>query len=165
MRPHGVIGEMRVRLMTDYPERLKMHKQVFLGHDPMKANAKAYEVVATRFHQDHWLIRLRDVLDRNQAELLRGLYVMTELDNAIPLDDDEFYLYELIGMSVETEDGQLLGKLTDIMETGANDVFILQSERYGELLVPAHEQTIVDILREQQRIIMTLPEGLLPADE
>ncbi len=164
MRPHGVVGEMRVRLMTDYPERLKLHKQILLGHDPMKAEAKVHEVVATRFHQDHWLIRLRGVDDRNQAELLRGLYVMTELSNAVPLDDDEFYLYELIGMTVETQDGLVLGKLVDIMETGANDVFIVQGERFGEILIPAHDQTLVDIDRDQQRIFMALPDGLLPSD-
>ena len=163
VRAHGVIGEVRLRLITDYPERLRQLKVVYLGHDPLQPNAEAHELASVRLSSDHCLIRLRDVTDRNQAELLRGLMVMVKIEDAVPLEEDEFYAYELIGMSVQTQDGLSLGTIREVMETGANDVYIINSPNYGELLVPAHDETILNIDLEKRIIIMSLPHGLLPS--
>ncbi|MCS6834615.1 MAG: ribosome maturation factor RimM [Anaerolineae bacterium] len=162
VRAHGVIGEVRLRLVTDYPERLRQLKTVYLGRDPLKPNAQAHELASVRLSSDHCLIRLRDVNDRNQAELLRGLLVMVKIEDAVPLEEDEFYAYELIGMSVQTHDGLSLGTIREVMETGANDVYIINSPDYGELLVPAHGETILKIDLETRTITMSLPDGLLP---
>lgn len=164
LRPHGVKGELRVKVMSDYPERVRELETVFVGDDPQRPEAVAYSVQAARLHQDYLLLKLKEIPDRNQAEPLRGQYVMIDLENAIPLDDDEFYLYEVIGLDVQTTGGAALGTVQDVIETGANDVYIVNSRRYGRLLLPIHGETLIHIDFEQGIITVQLPDGLLPDD-
>lgn len=161
-RPHGVRGELRVSMMTDYPERLQNLEYVFLGKDPNRPDAKRYTIDTIRFHKGAALIKFVEAPTRNDAELLRGQMVMIDLANAVPLEDNEVYLYQLIGLGVQTEDGNKLGTLRDVLETGANDVYVLDSPQYGELLIPAHEETLIDIDLDAETVTMRLPEGLLP---
>lgn len=163
-RPHGVRGELRVRILTDYPERLKSLKRVYLGSDPNTSKAKAYEIKSVRFHKGAALLTFADVPSRNEAELLRGQMVMIDMANAVPLDDDEVYLYQLIGMDVQTSAGEKLGKLRDVLETGANDVYIIDSPQYGELLIPIHEDTLIDTDVDERLITVELPDGLISED-
>lgn len=161
LRPHGVRGELRIRILTDYPERVSKIKTVYLGRDPMEFDADAYSVQASRIHQDYLLLKLKEIPDRNEAELLRGLYVMVDFDNAVPLDEDEFYLYEVIGLKAYTNEGEWLGTVNNVIETGANDVYVVSGSSHGELLLPVHEETLVDIDFEEGKITLKLPDGLL----
>lgn len=163
MRPHGVHGELRIRILTNYPERIAELACVYIGDDPASTSVTAYEVDAMRIHQEYGLLKLRALDDRSQAERLRGQFVMVDLDNAVPREEGEFFLYELLGLEVQTEDGDRLGVLVDVIETGANDVYVIESERYGELLIPALEETILSIDFETDVMIVRLLEGLLPA--
>jgi 16S rRNA processing protein RimM len=163
LRPHGVRGELRMRVLTDYPERIAKLKTVYLAHNPDKDEVVSHAVKHVRMHQDYALLTLNDVPDRNHAEHLRGLFVMVGLQDAVPLDDDEVYLYQLIGMEVHTEQGDFLGTVTDVLETGANDVYIVQSQQYGEVLIPVTDETILDTDTETNRITVKLPDGLLPS--
>jgi 16S rRNA processing protein RimM len=162
LRPHGIQGEMRVRVLTDYPERLAELDTVYIGHDPNDEKATAYGIDSVRMHQGYALLKLAGVDDRDQADLLRQLYVMVSLEDAVPLEEGEFYLYQLIGLTVETEAGQTIGTLTEVLETGANDVYIVQSPRYGEVLIPVTDETIVKTDIDAGKVIVKLPEGLLP---
>ncbi|QPC80853.1 16S rRNA processing protein RimM [Phototrophicus methaneseepsis] len=161
-RPHGIRGELRISLLTAYPERLKELEHVYLGADPNRPNATRYTIDTVRFHKGAALIKFEEAPTRNEAELLRGQMVMIDLAHAVPLEEDEVYLYQLIGLKVQTEDGAELGVLRDVLETGANDVYILDSPQYGELLIPAHEETLIDVDLEAETVTMRLPEGLLP---
>lgn len=163
LRPHGVQGEVRVRLTTDYPERLKTLKHVFLGTDARKKNAEQYQIATVRFHQDYALIRFETITDRNKAELLRNRLVLIDIENAVPLAEDEFYAYELIGMVVKTERDEVIGEIIEVMETGANDVFVVSSPVFGEVLIPAHDKTLLEVNTDLRYVLMRLPEGLLPA--
>ena len=161
-RPHGVRGEIRMTVLTDYPERMADLDTVYLGTDPYSDRVTAFRIDRFRFHQERMLLQLKGVSDRNDAEVLRGLYVMVKLEDAVPLEDDELYLYQLIGMQVYTEDETLIGTVKDVMETGANDVYVLSAPDGGrDVLIPAHDGTIVDIDTETNRVIVSLPEGLL----
>lgn len=162
LRPHGVRGELRMRVMTDYPERIAQLKHVFLGKDIDDAKAKPYAVKGARMHQKYALLRLEDIYDRNTADRLRDLFVMVRLEDAVPLEEDEFYVFELIGLRVETEDGYTLGTIKDIMETGANDVYVITSPDYGEVLFPAIEDTIIDHDIDNGVVRVVIPDGLLP---
>lgn len=163
LRPHGVRGEMRMRILTDYPERIKDLERLYLGDATDHRHVTPYTIETTRFHKDYLLIKFEEIKDRNEAEALRGQFVMVELANAIPLEDDEFYLFELIGLSVQTDTGHRLGTIRDVMETGANDVYVVNSTQYGELLIPAHDETIVDIDIAGGWVTVKLPDGLLPS--
>jgi 16S rRNA processing protein RimM len=162
LRPHGIRGELRLKILTDYPERISKIKTVYIGHDATQSDVPSYSVQSARLHQQFLLLTLKEVQDRNEAETLRGQLVMVDIDDAVPLEDDEIYLYELIGLTVKTETGQELGTIKDVLETGANDVYVVSSRQYGELLIPAHEETIIEIDTDAETVTVKLPDGLLP---
>jgi len=161
LRPHGVRGEVRLRLLTDYPERIAKLKTVLLGKDPNGA-VTPYGVQSMRMNPPYGLLKLNGVDDRNLADRLRNLLVMVALENAVPLEEGEFYLYELIGLDVQTESGEALGTLTEVLETGANDVYVVNSPRYGEVLIPVLPETILETNIAAKRMTVRLPDGLLP---
>lgn len=163
LRPHGIRGELRMQILTDYPERLVNDlKKVYIGEKITQDRADIYNLKSARFHKDFLLITLAEVTSRNDAEAMRGKMVMIDVDNAIPLKTGEFYLYQLIGLTVQTNDGIVLGQLREVIETGANDVYVVKGREFGEVLLPSHAETLVNIDFEAKLITMNLPEGLLP---
>lgn len=162
LRPHGIKGELRVRVLTDYPERLPKLKRVYLGGTPTDPKPKPYTIEKVRFDRQYALITFQDVTDRDQADLLRGLALMVALEDAIPLEEGEVYLFQLIGMSVVLEDGTDLGEIIDIAETGGNDNYIVKSKELGEFAIPAIPQVVLKIDADAQQVIIRPMEGLLP---
>ena len=114
-----------------------------------------------RLHQNYGLLKLLGVDDRNAADLFRELFVMVKTADAVPLADDEVYLYQLIGMTIKTEDGEILGTLTDVLETGANDVYIIKGGVHGEILIPVIPSVVLKTDTDTNTITVRLPEGLL----
>ncbi|MCA9904907.1 MAG: 16S rRNA processing protein RimM [Anaerolineae bacterium] len=163
LRPHGVRGEIRMHVLTDYPERLADLEYVYLSEDEAGTSVTTYTLEHVRLHQSYALLTLEGIGDRDQAEPLRQLYVLVDMDNAVPLEEGEFYLYELIGVEVSTIDGEVLGALVDVIETGANDVYVVKSAAYGEVLIPAIDGVIVETDIAARKMTVQLPEGLLPA--
>lgn len=151
-----------MRPRTDYPEQLATREQLYLGRGPHDPKARPYRLSGIRWHGRYALISLVGVTDRNAAAALRGLYVMAPLAEAIPLEEDEFYLYQIIGARVETQTGESLGTLVEVLETGANDVYILRGSAYGEVLLPVTEETVLETDIEGGRILVSPPAGLLP---
>ncbi|MDX2137231.1 MAG: ribosome maturation factor RimM [Chloroflexota bacterium] len=162
LRPHGVRGEVRMRVLTDYPERIAERDQVLLSEDEDGTRIQTYQPEALRMHQEYALLKLKGIDDRDAAERLRELYVLIELEDAVPLDEGEFYLYQIIGIEVVTEDGETLGTVRDVMETGANDVYIIDSERYGEVLLPAIPSVVLKTDIAAGVMTVRLMDGLLP---
>jgi 16S rRNA processing protein RimM len=163
LRPHGIRGELRVRILTDYPERINNLEQVYVGKSPNTTTATAYFVQHMRMHQDYGLLKLKSIDDRDAADKLRQLFVMIDLDNAIPLDEGEHYLFELVGLKIQTEDGEYFGELTEVLETGANDVYIIASPKYGEVLLPVIEDVVLNTDVDAGVITVKIPDGLLPS--
>jgi len=161
LRPHGVRGELRIDVQTAYPERIGPGMQVHIGRDPDDAaSAVVYEVVRARAHKQYLILLLKGINDRDEADLLRQQFVMVPIEDAVPLDDDEYYLYQLIGLTVVTDDGIELGTITDVIETGANDVYVVTGPR-GEVLLPATEECIVELDIERGLVTVNLLDGLL----
>jgi 16S rRNA processing protein RimM len=161
LRPHGIRGELRIEVMTAYPERVGPEMTVYIGPDPANAaTAKIYEILNARAHQDYLILQLAGVPDRNAADLLREHYVMITPEDAVPLEDDEFYLYQAIGLAVYTDEGDRLGTVSDILETGANDVYVVQGPR-GEILLPAIDECILEIDIDGRKMTVRLMDGLL----
>src|SRR5687767_1111784 len=89
LRPHGIRGELRIKVQTDYPERMINELEtIYIGKDPHESSADEYSIQSARFHQNYILVQLKEIQDRNTAELLRGLFVMVDLENAVPLEED-----------------------------------------------------------------------------
>lgn len=162
LRPHGVRGELRIRILTDYPERIAELETIYLGADVESSSIKPYSVVGMRMHQNYGLLTLRGIDSRDKADRLRGLVIMVDIEHAVPLEEGEFYLYELLGLEVRTEEGETLGTITEIIETGANDVYVVDSPRFGEVLIPVTEETVLETNIGAGIVTVRLPEGLLP---
>jgi len=161
LRPHGVRGEVRIEVLTAYPERISPGFEVYIGPDPGDASsAKLYHVVQARRHQEYLILRLEGIEDRDAADLLRERFIMVSLEDAMPLADGEFYLYQLIGLEVHTTEGEYLGNISEVLETGANDVYVVHGPR-GEVLLPATEECVLDIDLEAHKMTVQLLEGLL----
>lgn len=162
LRPHGIRGELRIDILTEYPERIVAGSKLYLGSDPEDAAAaKLYEVTKARRHQKYLILQLAEVPDRNTAELLRGQYLMIAPADREPLAEGEFYLYQLIGVAVYTDEDEHLGQIDEIIETGANDVYVVHGPR-GEVLLPAIDECILEIDIDAKKMIVHIMDGLLP---
>lgn len=155
-KPHGVRGEMRVKPHTDEPKRFTWLEQVFIGAN----NPQPMAVEKARVHQDMVLLKLTAVSTREEAEALRGEWLMVPEAEALPLEDGEYFLFQLEGLTVITTDGDTLGTLTSIIETGANNVFVVKGEK-GELLLPDIDDVVQEIDFDNGRMLVTLLPGLI----
>lgn len=153
--PHGVRGEVKVKVLTDFPERFDVGSRLLLEGEPVQR-----EVLSTRPHKGMLLVKFSGLPDRNAVEALRGKYLFINRDEAMPLGENEFYEDELVGLRVETMTGEYLGNLVEVMWTGANDVYVVRRSK-GEWLLPAIADVIqvVDVDAGVMRV--TLLPGLL----
>jgi 16S rRNA processing protein RimM len=155
-KAHGLHGEVSVVVMTDFVERFDTMETIYVGDE---TSATLYIVESTRWNKDRVLVRFADISDRTAAQALRGLYLQIPLEEAMPLEADVYYQYQLIGLSVITDDGNRLGSVTDVLETGANDVYVVSGPQ-GDILLPATKEVILSIDLEAQQIVVHLLEGL-----
>lgn len=157
LRAHGVRGEVRVLLHTDLPERFSWLKEVYVGErDP-----KLIAVEGVRFHKEWVLLKLVGYDFRDQIDSIKGELLQVPIEDAIPLEEDEYFLFQLVGLDVYTDEDEYLGKLKDVIETGANNVFVVQSEGKKDILLPDTEEVVTDIDFENGRLTVHLLPGLL----
>lgn len=157
VRAHGLQGELSVSVLTEFPERFETTEWVYLG-DPYQATP--FRVVGYRWHQQNILLSLDGITDRTQAEQFRNQYVQVPIAEAVPLAEGNFYLYQLIGVQVITSAGELLGTVTEVLETGANDVYIV-SDGQREILLPAIPSVILAVDLPAGRMTVELIDGLI----
>jgi 16S rRNA processing protein RimM len=156
LRPHGVHGELRIELLTDSPEHLSELKTLYVGktHRP-------YRVESVRLHQQIALLKLGGCDDRNAADALRDETLHVATADAVPLNVDEVYEHQVVGLTVVTEEGQILGEIVEVFTApGANDVFIVHGP-LGEILIPAIEDVVLGLDLEAERLVIHLLPGLL----
>lgn len=164
LRPHGVRGELRVEIITDRPERLGQHAYFYLAQPDSPEAVQRYPVEKSRRHKKGLLLKLAGCDDRDRADELRGMLVQVPTKEAAPLEEGEYYHFQLIGMRVETESGEWLGRVVKVLETGANDVYIVRGPR-GEVLLPAVEHVIRRLDPESKLMVVRLLPGTLAEDE
>lgn len=156
--PHGIRGEVKVELMTDFPERYRPGSKLYLG-DLDGVAVTPVQVTAARPHKNVMLVKLDTVPDRNAAELLRDQYLLIPEAQIMPLGEHENYVHDLVGLQVVAADGEVLGVLTEILFTRANDVYVVTGAE-GELLLPALRDVVLQIDLAARRMTVALPEGL-----
>jgi 16S rRNA processing protein RimM len=160
LRPHGVRGELRVQIITDYPERLRRHPYFYLAHPESSEMVRRYPVEGLRHRRGVLLLKLGGCDDRDAAEKLRGMLVQIPIEEAVPLEEGEYYHFQLVSMRVETEDGEWLGQVAEVLATGANDVYVVRGPR-GEVLLPAIEGVVRELDLESKRMVVHLLPGML----
>lgn len=155
---HGIRGEVKVFPTTDDVKRFKKLKKVILDtgreHLPL-------EVESVKFFKQFAIVKFKGIDNINDIEKYKGKSLLVDRENAVKLRKDEYFIADMIGLQVYTEDGEAFGVLKDVLETGANDVYIIDSPKHGEVLVPAIKQCILDVDIEGQNMTIHLMEGLV----
>lgn len=158
--PHGVLGEVNVFPTTDDPKRFKRLKEIILVSGKEE---RVVEIESVKFFKQMVILKLKGFDDRNAAEKLRQGSLYVTRDKAVKLQKDEYFIADLIGISVlDQDDGdKKLGTIEDVLSTGANDVYVIRMEDGGELLLPAIKQCVLEVNIEEGYIKAHLLDGLL----
>lgn len=155
---HGLKGEVKVFPTTDDPERFLELETVIL--DTGK-EYKSLEVGGVKFFKNQVILKFREFNDINDVEQYKGKDILITRDQAVPLEENENFITDLIGMEVYTDEDRLLGTLTDVLKTGANDVYVVKAEAGKEILLPAIPSCILKVDVEEARMRVHILEGLL----
>ena len=158
---HGLLGELKVNLLTDDPHRFGRLERVLIG--PEGTEPVARPLVSYRLHKGRVLLRLQGCDDRAAAETLRGYLVQVPFDEAILLEEGEYFEHQILGLDVWTASGRDLGRVTEIIYTGANEVYVVRgtgAER-RELLIPAIKDVVLEVDPDTGRLVVELPQGLV----
>ncbi|NLT74813.1 MAG: 16S rRNA processing protein RimM [Chloroflexi bacterium] len=153
--PRGLRGELKVRVETENPDRFEDLDHLYVGPE-----RRRYTLRGARQMKGFALLLLDGVADRDAAEQLRGLFLYVDQGNALPLGEGEYYQHQIEGLEVFREDGQRLGEVTGVLETGANDVYVVHGPA-GEILLPAIRDVISAIDLEAGTMTVRIPEGLI----
>ena len=155
---HGLRGEVKVELHTDFPERFAPGVEVYLGERLEKATIRS-----ARPHQGQILLQFNGVDDRAATDALRSVWIFVPETEAVELEEDIYYVHDIIGLAVQTVDGKPIGTVTDVLFTGANEVYIVAppDEPSREILLPAIADVIKEVDLEQGLMIVELLPGLI----
>lgn len=154
VKPHGIRGEIKVRSFMETFEAFGRSSVLIFGDTP-------YRLLGVRSHKGAALVRLEGIDTPEKARELVGSLVKTAAENLPPTEEDEYYWFELIGMTVLTREGRMLGTVTRIIETGANDVIQVEGP-LGEVLLPMIDDVVLDVDTEKKEMIVDPLDGLVP---
>lgn len=156
---HGVKGEVKVFPTTDAPERFKKLKSVILD---AKREKLTLEIQSARFFKNLVIVKFKGIDDINDIEKYKGCDLYVTRENATPLDEGEYYIADLIDMKVIDDEGKELGVLFDVMQTGANDVFVVKlNDSDNELLLPNIPDCVLNVDLENRIITVHVLDGLM----
>lgn len=151
--PHGVRGDLRIMPQTDFPDR-------FLTMDACYIDGKEYHITSARYRKQFILATFKEVPDRNAAELMARKEIQVPRDQLVELPEGRYYIFDIIGLTVEDTKGHVLGTVSDVLQPGANDVYVVKQEGQPDLLLPVLEHVILDIDVEGGKIIADPPEWI-----
>ncbi len=154
--PHGLRGEVRVRLETDFPDRFDALRDIYLVRD---GRVEAATIAGCRPHRGGLLLTLDRVGDLPGAERLRGAEIAVPREAAVPLPAGTFYVFEIIGLRVAAEDGRPLGVIAEVLRAPAHDVYVTRGPG-GEVLIPALRDIVRRVDRETGEMVVALPSTL-----
>lgn len=154
---HGVRGEVKVFPTTDDPARFKKLKKVLLDDGKQ---CREMEIMSVKFFKNLVILKFKGLDDRNAAEALKNARLLVTRSQAVRLKKDEYFIADLIGLKVVSEEGEELGTLTDVLQTGANDVYVVEKEQAKQLLIPAIKDCIRQVDLEEKIMTVHLLPGL-----
>ena len=152
--PHGVRGEFRLMPLTENPDRYLEMKKLLLE------NGKEFTIISARFHKNMVLIKTEEITSMDEVELLRGQNVVVNTKDLPPLEQGRFYVADLIGFAVVTLENEDVGKLSDVITTGSNDVFVVKNAVGKEIMIPAIDTHIKEIDTKSRTIKVVLPQWI-----
>lgn len=154
---HGVRGEVKVFPTTDDPARFKKLKNVILDTGKEKMEL---EIAGVKFFKNMVILKFKGIDDINEVEKYRKKSLFVTRENAVKLKKDEYFIADLIGVQVRTDEGEELGEITDVLQTGANDVYVIKQADGEEILIPAIRDCVKEVDIEEGKMCVHLLPGL-----
>ena len=141
LKPIGLKGELKVKSTSPDPKRFETLKKIYIQKD----NIESYSIESVRFSNEYVFLRLLGINDREEAESLRGYDLLIEESDLIELLPDEFFIHDLIGCRVITEEGFDLGEIVNVSQYSSNDVYVVKNDAGKEILIPATKEIIKQV--------------------
>lgn len=154
----GIRGEVKVVPFTNDIKRFDDLKKVYVKSNKQ---SKQYKVENVRYHKNMVLLKLEGIDNPEIAKMIKNSYLEIDREDAIPLEEGAYFIADLIGLEVYTDDGKLLGKVDDIYNTGSNDIYVVKDELGKQILLPGIKEVIKDVQIENSKIIVHLIPGLI----
>ena len=155
---HGIRGEVKVYPTTDDPERFLDLDEVILDTG---REHKILEIEGVKFFKNQVILKFKGYHNINDIEKYLKKDLLVDREHAVELGENENFIADLIDMEVVTDEGKVLGTLTDVIETGANDVYAVKTPEGKEILLPAIRDCILDVNVDEKRMTVHVMEGLL----
>jgi 16S rRNA processing protein RimM len=152
----GTRGEVRVYPLTDFPDRFRRMQVVTVD---INQSLHCFHLETVRYLKQMVIIKFKEVSDMNAALALKGALLKIDRDQVVPLPQDHYYFFEIIGLSVYEENGEFLGEIVDIQQTGSNDIYLVRKNG-KDLLIPALKTVVRQVDLVQKRITVALMPGL-----
>lgn len=154
----GIKGEVKVMPFTDDINRFDDLEKVYVK---TRKDEKLYKVENARYHKNMVLLKLEGIENPEQAEMLRNAFLEIDREDAIPLEEGTYFIADLIGLEVYTDEGNLLGKVEDIYNAGANDIYVVKDELGKQILLPGIDEVIKEVDLDNEKILVHLIPGLI----
>lgn len=154
----GIKGMVKVNPFTDNIRRFDKLKKVYIGSVKEKEEIEIEEV---KYHKNMVLIKFKDINNPDEANLLRNKYLFIDRKDEDPLEEGTYYIVDMLGLDVYTDENELLGTLDDIYNTGSNDIYVVKNELGKQILLPAIKDVIKEVNLEEKKIIVHLIPGLI----
>lgn len=155
---HGIRGEVKVFPTTDDVNRFKKLKEVVLDTGKEQITL---QIQGVKFFKQFVILKFKGIDNINDIEKYKGKSLFVTRENAVKLEKDEYFIADILGSTVEDEDGNVLGTLKDVIITGANDVYVVENEEGKELLFPAIKECVLNVDVEHAKITVHIMPGLL----
>jgi 16S rRNA processing protein RimM len=152
--PFGRKGEVKVRPLTDFPERFQELDEVCVAHD--RDESRVLRIERAWLHKGSVIVKLAGFEDISAAETLRGARILIPESEVMPLPEDEYYVHQIIGLDVFTTEGEYLGKVTQVLRTPAHDVYVTD-----RAMIPAVKEFVRDISLAEKKIVVRRIEGMV----
>ncbi len=157
LKPQGLKGEIKVKSISPYPERFKLLNKIFIK----KESIQTYTVQSVRVSDRFVFLKFDEINNRDQAENLRDCEILVEKSDLLELKDQEYFIHDLIGCRVYSEDGQEIGDLIEVSQFSSNDIYVVKNNQGKEILIPAIGEVIRQIDLQTRTITIHLLEGLV----
>ena len=155
---YGLKGFIKVLPLTDNIKRYELLKTIFIDY---RNNLETFDIEEVKYHKNFVLLKLKGLDDINQVEKYKESYIKIDRKDGIKLPKDSYYIVDLIGLNVETIEGEALGKIDDIFPTGSNDVYVVKDNLGKQILLPAIGEVIKQVDISNKKMIIKLIEGLI----
>lgn len=155
---HGIRGEIKVFPTTDDAARFKKLKTIFFD---TREGLKEFTITQVKFFKQMVILKFKEINNINEIEKYKGCDLLISREDAVPLEENEYFICDILGAEVYTEDGALFGHLKDVMTTGANDVYVVTTTEKKEVLLPVIPDCVKEIDTENKKVVVHIMKGLM----